>query len=172
MKLYRGKIPDISREIIQCLSKEGDIAVEADLEQEAILDMEAVLKEYLNFERRVTEEAKNRLEAQQLPYSKLGRMRSQAAKDLGAPASDEILPYLLEQILQFLLHTQNVDEVFAEDATLRRKLAPILRKHMEMETELDREVRSKIRNLEEGTANFEVEYTRIMDEVKRKKRLD
>ena len=35
----------------------------------------------------------------------------------------------------------------------------------------DQEVRSKIKNLQEGTASFEIEYQRVMDEIKRKKRL-
>ena len=37
--------------------------------------------------------------------------------------------------------------------------------------ELDEEVRSKIKNLEEGTASFEIEYQRIMGDLKRKKGL-
>ena len=41
----------------------------------------------------------------------------------------------------------------------------------DVEGELDQEVRSKIKNLQEGTATFEIEYQRAMDELKRKKRL-
>ena len=37
--------------------------------------------------------------------------------------------------------------------------------------DLDREVRSKIKNLSEGTATFEIEYQRVMEQMKAKKGL-
>jgi len=82
-----------------------------------------------------------------------------------------MLPYLLEQLLTMLMHSQNIEEVFADDVTLRKKITKIMRKHLDVEGELDAEVRSKIKNLQEGTASFEIEYQRVMDELKRKKRL-
>ena len=62
-------------------------------------------------------------------------------------------------------------EIFAEDMAMRKKLAPVLKKHMDVESGLDEEVRSKIKNLEEGTANFEIEYSKVMEQIKRKKGL-
>ena len=41
----------------------------------------------------------------------------------------------------------------------------------DVENDLDREVRSKIKNLEEGTSDFEIEYTRVMEQIKQKRRL-
>ena len=43
---------------------------------------------------------------------------------------------------------------------------------MEVDTDLDREVRSKIKNLEEGTSDFEIEYARVMGQMKQRKRLE
>jgi uncharacterized protein len=169
MRLFSGKIPTISEEIVRLLTAEGDIESEAP--SEVILDIESVLKEYLRQDRTLSDEAKNRLEARGLPYAQLGKLKSQVAKEKGAPPVDEVLPYLLEQILNILFHSKNVDEIFAEDAELRKKIAPVLKKHMDIGGELDGEVRSKIKNLEEGTATFEIEYARIMDEMKRKKGL-
>lgn len=169
MRLFSGKIPIICEEIVRALTAEGDIETEAP--NEVILDVESVLKEYLRYERMVTDEAKNRLEARGLPYAQLGKMKMQVAKEKGAPMVDDVLPYLLDQILEILLHSKNVDEVFAEDSALRIKIAPILKKHMDVGGELDEEVRSKIKNLEEGTASFEIEYAKIMGEMKRKKGL-
>ncbi len=148
----------------------GDLEVEnAD---EARIDIEAVLKEYLRLERMVGEEAKNRLEERGLPYAQLGKMRSQVAKDKNLPNSDDIVPYLMDQILSLLFHSQNIAEVFAEDVELRKKITPILRKHMDVESELDKEVRDRIKNLSEGTAAFDVEYSKVMDQMKRKKGLE
>jgi hypothetical protein len=169
MRLFSGKIPTISEEIVRTLSAEGDI--ECERPAEVVLDIESVLKEYLRYERSISDEAKNRLETRGLPYAQLGKLKSQVAKEKGAPQADDVLPYLLDQILNILFHSRNVDEIFAEDAELRRKLTAILRKHMEVGGELDEEVRSKIKNLEEGTASFEIEYQRIMGDIKRKKGL-
>jgi hypothetical protein len=70
-----------------------------------------------------------------------------------------------------LFHSANVEEVFADDVELRTDITPILKKHLEVDVELDREVRARIRNLEEGTAQYEVEYQRVLDQIKRKKHL-
>jgi hypothetical protein len=154
---------------VRTLSAEGDI--ECEQPAEVVLDIESVLKEYLRYERSISDEAKNRLETRGLAYAQLGKLRSQVAKEKGAPQADDVLPYLLDQILNILFHSKNVDEIFGEDAELRKKLTAILRKHMEVGGELDEEVRSKIKNLEEGTASFEIEYQRIMGDIKRKKGL-
>ena len=169
MRLFRGKVEVIAEDVIKSLRASNDIEVEN--EAEAKLDIEAVLKEYLRLDREIVEEAKNRMEARGLGYSNLGRVKSQVLKERGAAGQEEILPYLLDQILNILFHSANVSEIFADDAELRRKVTPILRKHMDVENDLDREVRSKIKNLEEGTSDFEIEYTRVMEQIKQKRRL-
>jgi uncharacterized protein len=169
MRLFSGKIPTIADEIVRVLTSESDI--ETEQPNEVVLDIESVLKEYLRYERSVADEAKNRLEARGLPYAQLGKLRSQVARERGAPQQDDVLPHLLDQILNILFHSKNVDEIYGEDPTLRKKITVILRKHMDVGGELDEEVRAKIKNLEEGTASFEIEYQRVMGELKRKKGL-
>jgi hypothetical protein len=169
MRLFSGKIPVIATEIVQSLTQGNDIETEAP--NEVQLDVESVLKEYLRQERRVVDEAKTRMETRGAPYADLGKVKSQVARDQRLPVGEDLLPYLLEQILEMLVHSQNVEEVFAEDTVLRKKITAILRRHMDVEQELDREVRGKIKNLEEGTAAFETEYARVMDQIKRNKKL-
>lgn len=170
MRLYSGKVPSIAQEVVRTLTESGEIEVES--EAEVQLDLEAVMKEYLRLEREVVEEAKRRMEQRGLGYSNLGRTISQVAKERGAPASDDVLPYLLDQMLNMLFHSSNVAEIYAEDIVLRKKITPILRKHMQVGDDLDQEVRSKIKNLQEGTASFEVEYAKVMDQIKRKRGLN
>jgi uncharacterized protein len=169
MRLYRGKIEVIAEDIIRSLREAGDIDLEN--EAEAKVDIESVLKEYLRLDKEIVEEAKNRMEIRGLGYSNLGRIKSQVAKERGGPIQDDILPYLLEQIMNILFHSANIEEIYADDVELRRKLTPILRKHMDVENDLDREVRSKIKNLQEGTSDFDVEYARVMEQIKQKRRL-
>jgi hypothetical protein len=169
MRLFRGKIEVISEDIIRTLKQAEDIELQD--EAEAKLDIESVLKEFLRLDREIVEEAKNRMEVRGLGYSQLNRVKSQVSRERGGPTQDDVLPYLLEQIINILFHSANVAEIFADDAELRTKISPIMRKHMEVENDLDREVRSKIKNLQEGTSDFEIEYARVMDQMKQKHRL-
>lgn len=169
MRLYRGKIETIAEDVIRTLKEQQAIELESELE--ARQDIEAVLKEYLRLEREIIDDAKNRMEIRGLGYSQLGKVRSQVAKERGAPSPDEVLPYLLDQIMHLLFHSANIAEIFAEDVELRKTLTPILRKHMEVDSDLDREVRSKIKNLTEGTTDFDVEYARVMEQIKQKRGL-
>ena len=169
MRLFSGKIPTIAQEVVTTLSAAQDIETQSP--NEVALDIESVLKEYLRAERRVVDEAKTRMESRGMSYSELGRVKSQVAREMKIPIGEDTLPYLLDQILEMLFHSSHVEEVFAEDAGLRRKVTAIMRKHMDVEAELDKEVRSKIKNLEEGTAAFETEYQKTLDALKRTKRL-
>lgn len=169
MRLYSGKIPAIAQEIVHTLVENESLETESP--NEVIADLEAVLKEYLRNEREISEEAKTKLERQGMPYSMLNKVRSQIGKERNFPPPDEFLPYILDQLLEMLLHSQNVDELFAEDVELRKIITPILRKHLEVEEALDREIRARLKHLTEGTAAFEIEYQKLVDQMKRKKHL-
>jgi hypothetical protein len=170
MRLYTGKIGPIVDDLVRELTAQGDIEVE-DV-AEVRLDLEAVLKEFVRRERQMIDEAKDRMQREGLGYSQLGRVRQRVARDMGFPQQDETLPYLIDQLLNMLFHSANVAEIYADDTTLRKKMTPILRRHMEIESGLDAEVRSKIKNLQEGTAAFEVEYAKVMDQIKHKRGLE
>lgn len=169
MRLFAGKVPTIASEIVLKLTTDEDIESASPTEVQA--DIESVLKEYLRQERRVVDEAKTRMEARGLGFGELNKVKSQVAKEGRIPMGEDALPFILEQILEILFHSSHVDEIFADDNVLRKKITAILRRHMDVEQELDREVRGKIKNLEEGTAAFETEYARVMDQLKRNKRL-
>ena len=59
--------------------------------------------------------------------------------------------------------------VVADDSVLRSKIQVVLKKHMAVDQEVDLEVRNRIKNLEEGTAAWEVEYQKVMEQVKRRR---
>lgn len=170
MKLYFAKIPTISQDIIHSLAQNHDIEVEN--EAEAHLDIEAVLKEYLRMDRELSEKAKDLMERRSLPYSNFSRVkRSIALERKFIVDEDEIVPYLTNQLLESFMHSQHIAEVFTSDEILRKKVQGLLRKHMEVENELDQEVRGRMKHLEEGTAGWDIEYSRVMEQVKRKHKL-
>lgn len=170
MRLYSGKIPLIADEIVKTLARAGHI--ETEQPDEVVLDLVAVLKEYSRRDRQVLDEAKRRMELQGLSYSMLGKVKQRVAKEMSFPTPDEGLPYIVDQLLNMLFHSNNVDEVYADDAVMRKAIVPILKSYTNVESDLDRDVRSKIKNLNEGTAAFEIEYQRVMEQMKAKKGLN
>lgn len=169
MRIYSGKIPTMAEELLRAMTANGDIEIES--EEEVRLDFEAVFKEYIRRDRRVLDEAKGRMEREGLSYGVLGKVKSQVARDMGFPSRDEQLPYLVEQVMTMLFHSNNVVEVYGEDHVLRKMITTVIKKNSNLDDDLDKEVRSKIKNLSEGTASFEIEYAKVMDAIKRRKGL-
>ena len=63
--------------------------------------------------------------------------------------------------------SRNVEEVFAEDTGLRQKIYQIMKKHPDVDDEIDREARGRLKHLQEGTSAFEVEYQKVTEQIRR-----
>ena len=166
MKLYSGKIDSLATEIISRLVTDGDIEVSDRTEAEQ--DAASVLKEYLRVDRELTERAKDIMEIRGLPYSHFGRIKRGLADEKEFGLGEEGVTWILNQLLETFMQSKHIEEIFAEDAAMRRKLKEIVRKHMMVDDELDKEVRQRIRNLEEGTQTWEIEYNRVLEQMKQK----
>lgn len=169
MRLFPGKIPIIATEIAKKLSEAGDMEV-SNID-EAIADIESVLKEYLRTDKEISDKAKEILEQRNLTYSQFGKTKKLLAEQRGFGTGDETVDYIINQIIGILMHSSNVEEVFADDNELRKKMAPILRKHMAVEEEIENEVKTHMKNLEEGTREWDVEYNKVLSDIKKKHKL-
>ena len=172
MRLYRGKIPLISEEITSTLIQNEAIEVENTLVAEVILDVESVLKEYNRLDREITEQAKDLIAARKMDYSQLHRVRQTLAKRRDFGINEHAFDWITAQLLEVMMHSRNVEEVYAEDNILRRMMVQVLRTHTDMENELDRQVRNRIKNLQEGTQNWDVEYNKVLSDLRQNKGLD
>lgn len=169
MRLYSGKVPAIATEVVRAMLAAKDIEAESPKEVEA--DVAAVLNQYLNDEREVNERAKDVLERTGKSNTDFQRVRALVADEKGIKVGDEALDYLLDQVVEMLMHSNNVEEVFAADVDLRRRMAPVFKKHMAVDSAIDAEVRAQLRHVKEGTREWEVEYARVLEQVKRRKGL-
>lgn len=169
MRLYLGKIPVIAQDLIRKLKEDSDIEV-SDV-AEAQLDIEAVLKEYVRLERELTEKAKDYMEARRLPYEQLPKIKRSLAEERDIGIGDESVSYISNQILEAFMHSRFVEEVYTDDVDLRKKVQTLLRKHMQVDSDVDREVRRRIKNLQEGTAAWEIEYQKVMEQLRRQHKL-
>jgi uncharacterized protein len=172
MRLYGAKAPTIAQEVVRTLVSAKDIEVEdPNAQREVVADIESVLKSYLDTEKIVDEKTRELLQRTGRGQGEFGRVREQIAETHGIKVGDDMLDYLLDQVVEMLMHSNHVDEVYSADVELRRKMAPIFKKHMGGDSEIDAEVRGQLRHLKEGTPQWEIEYARVLGQVKRKRGL-
>ena len=127
MKLFPKMIPSIGKEIVDKLVASGDIEIEEGLEDEAPRDFEAILNEYARAEKEVCEYAKDVLASRGWPNAKYSEARRAAAASRKLPLDDDALDYVINQMLEFMLMSNNIAEVYAEDRVMRKKIADIIR---------------------------------------------
>jgi uncharacterized protein len=169
MRLYSGKVSAIATEVVRALLASNDIEAERPKEVEA--DIAAVLNQYLSDEREVNERAKDVLERTGKGQGDFQRVRALVAEEKRIKVGDDSLDYLLDQVVEMLMHSGNVDEVYVEDVDLRRKMAPVFKRHMAADSALDGDVRAQLKHVKEGTREWEIEYARVLEQVKRRKGL-
>jgi hypothetical protein len=84
---------------------------------------------------------------------------------------DEGIEYVIGQMIEFLLISRNVEEVYSEDHNLRKKVFQIFKKHLDVDDEIDREARARLKHLQEGTSAWDVEYQKTVELLRRSRGL-
>ncbi len=166
MRLFASKIPHITEAVTRALVDPGDIEIND--REEFKRDVESILREYLRKDREITEAAKDILEARGLPYSDLYRTKRQLAEREDFAIGEESINWIANQLIELFMRSAFVEEIYAEDAQLRKSIKEVLRRNMQADEDLDREVRRHLKHLTEGTQSFEIEYQRQLELIKRK----
>ncbi len=171
MRLYRSQIPRLAEDVIGTLALDGDIVVEVAERPEAEQDIRAIMEEYLRQEHRVVQETREIMEQRQITYDQFGRIKGQVAETRGHPTGDDGIRWIVGQILENFMISKYVEEVFGEDRAMRKAIMGLFRKHLVEEADLDREVRARLKNMRPGSDKWDIEYRRMMDDVRRKRGL-
>lgn len=169
MLLPPNKVTDVAREMLQLLQSQGHI--ETDMPREVQLDLEAVLNTYLRTEQELVDRARQTLDSRGLSNRDFGRVLHSLAEQKGVKVGEEAVDYVLEQLLEMLLNSSNVEEIYAEDHELRRQLRIPLRKAGNTEEKVDKAVRQQMKHVEEGSPLWEIEYQRMMEDIRRRRGL-
>ena len=167
MRLYPKVIPIISREGVQLLMQEGDIEVEPMRIADAEMDLSAIMREYLANEERVNQATREALERRGYDHSKFNQVKREMADVRGFKMGDEGIEYVINQMIEFLLISRNVEEVYSADNILRGKLFGVMKKHLDVDDEIDKEARARLKHLQEGTSAFDVEYNKTVEQIRR-----
>jgi hypothetical protein len=167
MRLYPKVIPIISREAVQQLMQDGDVEVEPMRVADAEMDLSAIMREYLANEERVNQATREALERRGYDYSKFNQVKREMADVRGFKMGDEGIEYIINQMIEFLLISRNVEEVYAPDNALRLKIFGVMKKHLDVDDEIDREARARLKHLQEGTSAFDIEYNKTVEQIRR-----
>lgn len=170
MQLHRGQLPHLSRQIVNALLTNEDIEVTDRREVER--DVESVLTTYAGEVDKVLSRARQLVQQRGLPQGEFGRIKKLAAEQAGIKIGDEAIDYVLEQLLNMLMHSGSVEEVFAEDHVLKKRMRTFLRAEEASDQALEREVRSKLKHVQEGSRMWEIEYARMKADIKRRRGID
>jgi hypothetical protein len=171
MRLYPKVIPTIAREVVQTLMQDGDVEVETLRIADAEMDMAAIMKEYLAAEERVNAATREALERRGYDHSRFNAVKREMADVRGFKMGDEGIEHVIGQMIEFLLISRNVEEVYAEDTSLRKKVFGIFKKHLDVDEEIDREARARLKHLQEGTSAWDIEYQKTLELLRRSRGL-
>ncbi len=169
MKLYRGQITAIARDIISTLEGRDAVEILDENRREALLDVESVLKEYVRVDRDLTEKARDVAAGRGVGGGAIFKIKRELARRQKFAVGDDAIDWIVAQIIEMLLYSQHIEEVYEENRYLSHTIHKIIRTHSETESDLDREVRGRLKNLEEGTAAWDIEYKRAMERLQRNK---
>jgi uncharacterized protein len=167
MKIYRKVIPKIAKDVIRSLLANRAIEVEDGHRDEAELDVAGVLVEYMNDIDKVQNDARDALQRHGLGIEQLGRIKKSLADSRKLVTGEGALEYVIDKVIGSLFESRHIEEVFSEDHEIRKMVHDAMKKYLGVDEELDREVRGRLKNLREGTTEWEVEYGRLIEQMRR-----
>jgi hypothetical protein len=156
MRLYRAKIPAIAKEVIEVLVADGDIEVAGENREEAERDLEAIMEEFSRRDATFRNRVRDYMDQRKLPYNEYGRARKALADETKHPQGDDVERFLGRQFVENMMISRFVDEVYEEDRIIYRKVLAVLKKHDVDEREIREAAQEKIKNVREGTIEYEI----------------
>jgi hypothetical protein len=171
MRIYRGKIKPISEEVVTELVADGDIEIPEDQVPEVVLDVEAIIREYLRMEEQIATKTRELIQKRGASYTEFGRIKRLLAEEKGFEAGDKALVWIANQIIESFMYNNRVDEVYTEDYRLRIKIAQVFNKHLGIEEHVDKEVRDRLKHLDEEAPEWKIEYDKLFQKIARRRGL-
>ena len=171
MKIYMKLIPSIAQDILNALSRDGDIEIKENRMEDAILDVSRVFREYLEEEEELNQEAMLFIQKNNLASKDFAAVKAKLAEEKGFDYGDNAIELVLADVVDALLKSDSIEEVYSDNKTLISKMSDVIKKYLDVDEALDREVREQLKNLEEGTLEWDIAYKKVIHELKKKKNL-
>jgi hypothetical protein len=171
MKLYRAKIRVIAKAVIDRLVADGDVEIRPEKREDAEKDLAAIMDEYLRRDNEMRDRIRDEMAALNIPYSEFGRTRKRLADEMGHPLGDDIERFLCRQFIENMMISPSIDEVYGEDRAIYKKVMEVLKSHDVNEDEIRAEAVSRMKNVQEGTVEYEVQLQEQMKQAKKRRGL-
>ena len=166
MKIYRRVIPKIAKDVVRVLLVNHAIEIEDGRRDEAELDIAGVLVKYLNDVDQLNTDAREALDRHGLAVTSLAQIKQNIAKKRKLVVGADSLGFIQALLLNSLFDSRTIQEVFTDDEELNEMIASAMSKYLGVDAELDREVRNRLKNLREGTVEWEDEFNRVIDQMR------
>ena len=171
MRLYRAKVPEIANNVITALCDGGDIEVATENRSEAEQDLIAIMEEFLRRDWQLRDQVREQMSIMGLGYENYGKVRSKIAGEWNHPTGSDVGKYLSRQFIENFMISRFVDEVFTEDGYLWKKTLEIIESHDVDEAALREEALGLMKNVKEGTVEYEMAFQRSLRAVKKRRGL-
>lgn len=171
MRVYRAKIPVIAHEAMAALVAAADIEVAAENLEEAEKDLVAIMDEFVRRDMFVRNAVRDHMAERNIPYDQYGRTRSRVAEEMGHPLGEEVEKFLARQFVENLMISQFIDEVFEEDRVMYKRLLEVLSGHNVDERDIREQAKSRVKNVREGTVDYEIALQKAVREEKKRRGL-
>ncbi len=168
MRLYRARIPQIAHALVERLTSEGDIEVAPENRTEAEQDIVAIMETFLRRDLDLRDAVRDKMSHDGIPYDQYSKIRSAIADTWGHPTGETVPKFLSRQIVENFMISRFVEEVFTEDDPLFRKVLDTIRSFDVDERALREEAQAQIKNVVEGTVDYEVAFAQALKDVKRR----
>jgi hypothetical protein len=171
MALYRKIIPKIARDVVKTLAAQSAIEVDDAKMNEAELDLAAVIVGYIDIDEEISKDAADALVRMQMPRERFTQMKERFAQKRGIKIGEDGVDYLLNQLLEALFASKNIEEIYAEDNELRKIIKECMDRALKVTEEVELEAKSRLKNIKMGTPEWDIEYPRMVAQIKRQKGL-
>jgi hypothetical protein len=168
MRLYRTRIPMIAHAVIEKLCNDGDIDVDMEERPEAEQDLVAIMETFLKRDLDLRDAVKDTMARRNIPYDRFPKVRSEIAEEWGHPTGESVKKYLSRQFVENFMISNFVQEVYSEDEMLFRKILDIVRSFDVDERGLRDEAKALVKNVSEGTVDYEIAFAEALKEIKRR----
>ncbi len=140
--------------------------------------LRAVLTDDLKSDEELEEEVgriieDNREKFREVPaYQMTSQIRRQVARERGIILdNDARLGDIARKMTEAIWSSDSFSEVFAEDRLLARFIKLVFERHLAIEERLREEAKKRTKNLEFGSTEHEVQFRRVMDELREREGL-
>jgi hypothetical protein len=167
MWLTRAKLPALTSAMVKALVDGGLVETEAPDGVQA--DLIAVIEQYLRDEQDISTRARDLAAARGAPPTEAARIRKELARQQGVGVGDDAVDYVLAQCLEMLMHSSSVEEIFGQDHELKLAMRTPLRNEQAAAEQMEDVVRKRLKHVQEGSSQWEIEYQRVREEVMRRR---